>query len=98
MPRTLRFHPAARTELREAVVFYADQSPGLGRDLVREVRAVAERIQLWPESASMDESDVRRAMLSRFPFTVVYQVSPDAIDVIAVMHQRQRPGYWRDRL
>jgi hypothetical protein len=38
--RNIRFHPEARAELRAAVEFYEQQAPGLGRDLVGEVRVV----------------------------------------------------------
>jgi hypothetical protein len=40
---------------------------------------------------------VRKRSLKRFPFTIVYEVTQTRIAVIAVAHQRQRPGYWRAR-
>jgi toxin ParE1/3/4 len=95
--RNIRFHPEARAELRAAVEFYEQQASGLGRDLVGEVRVVLERLGEWPQSGAPEEDEVRRAILARFPFTVVYTVGTDSIDIIAVMHQRQRPGYWRGR-
>ena len=95
--RNIRFHPEARAELRAAVEFYEQQAPGLGRDRVGEVRVVLERLGEWPQSGAPEEDEVRRAILARFPFTVVYTVGTDSIDIIAVMHQRQRPGYWRGR-
>ncbi len=97
--KPLRFHPAARQELRAAAVFYRDESPGLGREFVRQVRIVLERIGEWPESGSPEgEKEIRRASLRRFPITIVYRPGSEAIEIVAVMHQRQRPGYWRDRL
>lgn len=40
----------------------------------------------------------RRAPVPRFPYTVVYLVVGDAICVVAIAHERRRPGYWqRDR-
>ena len=41
--------------------------------------------------------DYRFASLQRFPYSVVYRVRPDRIDVIAVAHSRRSPGYWRGR-
>ena len=73
------------------------RSRDLGREFVQEVRVVLTRIAEWPASGSPHEDDVRRVVLARFPFTVVYQILPDRIEVIAVMHQRQLPGYWRGR-
>ena len=36
-------------------------------------------------------------MLPNFPFSIVYRVHQDAMQVVAVAHHRRRPGYWRDR-
>lgn len=93
----LRFLPQARAEMRAAVSFYNEQAPGLGRDLVREIRAATDRLRDWPESGPADDDEFRRATLVRFPFTLIYRVSSGSIYVLALMHQRQRPGYWRDR-
>jgi len=95
--RPVRFHPEARQELRFAAQFYEREAQNLGRELVAEVRAVVARIAEWPESGSPDEYDVRRVVTARFPFLIVYQVFPEVIEIIAVMHQRQKPGYWQDR-
>jgi plasmid stabilization system protein ParE len=95
--KPVRFHPEARHELRSAARFYESQVQNLGREFVQEVRVVLTRIAEWPASGSPHEDDVRRVVLARFPFTVVYETLPDRIEVIAVMHQRQLPGYWRGR-
>lgn len=95
--KALRFHPEAREELRSAALFYEQESPNLGRELVREVKTVLDRVREWPESGSPDERDARRVVLARFPFAVIYQLREGVIEVVAVMHQRQKPGYWRDR-
>jgi len=43
------------------------------------------------------EHDVRRCLVNRFPFGVLYSVEPTSIFVIAVMHHRRRPDYWKNR-
>jgi toxin ParE1/3/4 len=95
--KEIRFHPEARRELRAAVAFYEGEAAGLGRDLLQEVRAALTRLADWPASGTPDAADIRRVVLTRFPFTLVYQVLDDALEIVAVMHQRQRPGYWKDR-
>ena len=95
--KAIRFHPEARQELRAAVLFYEGEARGLGRDLLQEVWAVLGRLAEWPASGTPNGSDIRRVVLARFPFTVVYQVQGDELEIVAVMHQRQRPGYWKDR-
>ena len=41
--------------------------------------------------------DVRRVRVRRFPYQVVYVTLDDDIVVIAVAHDRRRPGYWASR-
>jgi len=96
--RAVRFHPDARTELLAAIRFYRAETVGLGRALASEVRSALERISAFPESGSPDGENLRKVFLDRFPFTLVYRLRGEEIEVLAVMHQRRRPGYWRARV
>lgn len=40
---------------------------------------------------------IRRLILSRFPYKLLYSVEADHIYVIAVAHQHREPNYWTDR-
>ncbi len=91
------FHPEARAELRTAVEFYQNRSQNLGREFALEVRAMIDQIRDLPRSGSPQETSLRRVVLARFPFSLVYRMVEDGIEIVAVMHHRQRPGYWRDR-
>lgn len=91
------FHPLARDELGAAVAFYEDQAKGLGAELAAEVRRILTRLATLPYSGSPAEEDVRRALVRRFPFAIVYRPESDRLLIIAVMHLRRRPGYWKDR-
>jgi hypothetical protein len=39
-----------------------------------------------------------RYVMKRFPFVVVYRVTTDRIEIIAVAHGSRKPGYWKKRL
>ena len=92
------FHPGAEEEFVAAVAHYDDQSSGLGLSFAREVlsviRSTSERPRLWPEI----ESEVRRCLIRRFPYGVLYSVEPHGIFVLAVMHLHRAPDYWKHRL
>ena len=96
--KAVRFHPDARAELLAAIRFYREEAVGLGRAMADELRSALERITEFPESGSPDGDHLRKVFLDRFPFTLVYRASQNEIEVLAVMHQRQRPGYWRTRV
>lgn len=42
--------------------------------------------------------DVRAFPVSRFPYTLYAVVRSDELIVVAVAHQKRRPGFWTDRL
>jgi len=91
------FHEAARFEISEAVVFYNNQSPGLGDALAAEVRVAVAKIIANPDAGFPVRPSIRRHLLGRFPYSVLYAATGERLRVLAVMHQRRRPGYWDDR-
>ena len=93
------FHPEARAELLAAVEYYEEQAPGLGGHLVDEVERAVEFVAGQPELGSpLDKSrGLRRWMLRRFPYYLIYRVEESTALVLALAHQRRRPGYWRAR-
>jgi len=94
----LRFDEEAAEEFYRAVEYYEAQSAGLGRELIADLDRVALILGTNPESGGVGAAGTRRLLISRFPFVVVYQLVEDAPLVVAFAHQRQRPGYWMDRL
>ncbi|WP_424204564.1 hypothetical protein [Sulfuricaulis sp.] len=35
--------------------------------------------------------------MAHFPYGIIYRVRFDVIEIIAVMHLRRSPGYWKQR-
>ena len=94
----LDFHPEALLEFEEAITFYNERGRDLGRRFAREVRVTTGKIEATPERWRVIESDVRRCLVRVFPYAVLYAVERDCILILAVMHARRQPGYWRCRL
>lgn len=92
-----RFLPEAEAEFAEAAVFYETAEPGLGVACAQEVERTVDRICVFPESGAKLGTVVRRAIVSNFPFSIVYRIGSGEIVIAAVAHQRRRPGYWRRR-
>lgn len=95
--RELRIHPSAEAELAGAARFYEAQLAGLGQDFLFEVGRCFDRVHHSPETGTPCYSRFRRLMLRRFPYSVIYEVSPHSTLIVAVAHQRRKPGYWRKR-
>ncbi len=92
------FHAAARGELAEAVTFYNARTEGLGDALAGEVRATVLQLIAHPEAGYAVRPTVRRCLLRRFPYSLLYNASDQRVRILAVMHHRREPDYWADRL
>ncbi len=88
--------PALR-EIIAALEYYEGQASGLARSLDADLTRSLDFVKANPHLGSPFQSGTRRVVLHRFPYTVVYKELKDEILVVAFAHQKQRPGYWRDR-
>lgn len=88
----------ARAEFDDAFDWYEGQAPGLGADFLAEVQGVLSRIGTEPEFYPAVMRGVRRAVVRRFPYSVVYRVEPRQVVVLAIFHGKRDPKIWQDRL
>jgi hypothetical protein len=100
---TLRILPEVELESAEAAAWYDDHQAGLGNDFLIEVESAIRRIGSDPHQFATLESytgryDIRRCVLDRFPYLVIFTCRPDEILIIALTHVRRRPLHWLQRL
>lgn len=81
-----------------AIRWHAAQRPGLGDEFVSEVEEAVQRAREAPETGSPHLYGTRRMLVERFHYDVVFLVREPLVLVVAVAHQRRKPGYWRRRL
>jgi plasmid stabilization system protein ParE len=93
----IEFLEAAQTELDQAFEWYEIQQKDLGLQFLNEFDAAVRRIIRYPESYILIGKDVRRCLIKRFPYGVLYGIDADKIIVIAVAHLHRKPDYWIDR-
>ncbi len=96
--RRFAFHPAADAEITDAAQYYETRVPGLGADLLDEIERALSQISAHPEACQRVGNRVRRKLLWRFPYRLIYAIYSDRIRVVAFAHQKRRPFYWRKRL
>jgi plasmid stabilization system protein ParE len=95
---TFDFHPEARLEYREAAAFYESRRHGLGAAFSLEVEATIDRILETPTRWRQIEQDIHSCRTHTFPYSILYSLAHDSVLIVAVMHLRRKPGYWRERL
>lgn len=94
----LEFHPEAELELIEAALHYELQVPGLGERFESEVQRATDFLLDHPEIGPPVDPDLRRFVLPRFPFTLIYCVVSNVLRIEVVAHQSRLPGYWKSRI
>ncbi len=93
----IEFHPDAVSEIREASLYYQAQQVGLGERFLSSIQESLTRITNFPESFPVVADNVRQCKVARFPYTIVYRIQVNYIQVIALAHSRRKPHYWARR-
>jgi plasmid stabilization system protein ParE len=91
------FHDLAKVELKEAAQYYEAKSTGLGGAFVAEAERSVAAILEYPKSSPIARGSIRRRVLRRFPYGLLYRVRGQQLRILAVMNLRRRPAYWVGR-
>lgn len=94
----VEFLETAQTELGQAFQWYETQQKNLGLQFLNEFDAAIRRIVAFLEAYMPFEKNIRRCLIKRFPYGVLYGLDTDKIIVIAVAHLHRKPDYWIDRI
>lgn len=84
--------------MTEASQFYEAAASGLGSDFLDDVQRGIDNLREHPNLGQSIGRDLRRLLLHRFPFSLIYAAEADGILIIAVAHHGRRPGYWKSRV
>ncbi len=94
----VEFLELAQFELEDSREYYDFQQPKLGETFKKDVQSAVDKIielpKLYPEVAPK----IRRCLLHRFPFSIIYSISNETIIILAIAHQARKPFYWIDRV
>ena len=92
------FHKDAEIEFNQSIDYYKAISPILGIDFTNEVYKSIKRISSHPSAWSTIDADIKRILVNRFPYGVLYSSKKKSIYIIAIMNLHRKPNYWKDRL
>ena len=91
-------HVLAKQELVEAYEWHESEREGLGKEFSREVHDALEELAEHPLRFPVFYRKARRRVIKRFPYVIIYEVKPDHIFIVSIMHTSRSPGYWRGRV
>ena len=93
-------HPDVYAEMECSRAWYEERAEDLGAEFLVEVDRAIETLReapaIWPFRD--ERRGIRRYLVHRFPYGVIYRIEDRAIQIIAVMHLRRHPDYWRGRV
>jgi plasmid stabilization system protein ParE len=90
--------PAAETDIADAVDWYEERSPGLGRRFLSDIQSLIDRIADNPLQYALVYRDARHALLRRFPYALIFRIEENEVRVLACYHTSRNPRRWRARV
>jgi plasmid stabilization system protein ParE len=99
VPISLILTEKAEEDLEDAYHWYEKQEPGLGKQVIRCIDAKIANINRHPlHHPVVQNENVRRALVNRFPFSVYFEYEEELITIFAILHQRRSPDFWKSRI
>ena len=96
--KPIKFYPDAEMEMRESSKYYESQQKDLGKRFLNSIESAIKQIQINPKIFQKVNKNVRRCQTKIFPYGIIFREQENQIEIIAIMHLKRKPGYWKDRL
>jgi len=96
--KLVTFHEDANSEMNDAAQYYEKRALGLGSSFLDAVEDSVDKILEDPNAYQLVADEIHHKIVARFPYSLFYVIERDRIRIVAVAHQKRRPGYWHDRL
>lgn len=93
----IKFHLAAKSEFLAARDYYDDLVFGLGKIFVDDTERYFNIIKANPLAYPIIRKNVRKAVMKKFPYSILYRIEKDLIFVLAIANHKRKPLYWSDR-
>lgn len=90
-------HPLTLADLKVSTAFYEKEEAGLGKEFLNHLDSIIELIQLRPFMFREVERGIRRALTSKFNYTIFFKIVGEEIIICYVTHQSTDPEKWSNR-
>ena len=87
----IKISPFAEMDIMESVSYYDERKPRLGNDFLEEVNSTFTYITRNSKIFPFETRHFQKAIIKRFPFTVIFLVEEQISYIIAVFHNRRNP-------
>jgi plasmid stabilization system protein ParE len=85
----------AEVEARHAYLWYFERNTRAAAGFQREFDAATSSLEQSAHSFPEVEHGIRRRVLRRYPYALLFRIVGDQVQIAAVMHLKREPGYWK---
>lgn len=91
-------HPEAESDLREGAEYYRERAGvTIAQAFLGDFKHSITLLLEHPLLGALWLHNKRRLVMKHFPYSIIYTIAAQEIQVMAVAHQSRHPGYWRKR-
>jgi len=90
--------PEAENDLKETFSWYEDKRKGLGHDFLLQVDGGLKFLERNPEIFKPEYKGIRKHLIKRFPYKIIYLLKKPMIFVIAIIHGKRSQHLITERI
>ena len=89
------FSAGAHRDVKDILEYYSKEAgPEIAADFHSELNVAVRRIKRMPKSFPLIHGELRRAIMERFPYQVVFKIqSADLIRILVVRHHKRHQDF-----
>ncbi len=87
----------AEEDLTVAALWYGDQQPAIVEPFLDAIRQAAKSAADAPELYARVLKDLRRVLVHRFPYALLFQESTAEVRILACYHLHRDSSFWQSR-
>jgi plasmid stabilization system protein ParE len=92
MAYVLEIQDDANAEIVQAYAYYEEKREGLGEEFIKNLDTYFERIIANPKHFPEKRKPYREAVVKRFPYLIVYEITEKKIIIYSVFNTWQNPS------
>ena len=94
----IKYLKLAKLEFHDSIKYYEIQQKGLGKKFENNIKNSIDTILAFPEAFTKIDNDIRKYVVSKFPYNIYYLIENDTIVILSIVFQRREPLYWINRI
>src|SRR5688572_14876790 len=89
---SIRHHPAAADELKQAADWYHERDPRVAARFIAAIKAKLKDIASSPLRWPLESDGIRQALVRKYKYSIVFREDRGILHIIAYAHGSREPG------